>query len=152
MTSQNFIEAVVNGRITREKSVSSIYYDGNDTIYSYGTHYPLLFKIAGKWFLNDRGYSNTTAKHIGWASRYADYVLSLKDGGGSYGYRAVSPTLENAKESVEEEIAQILPQLLNLRKGAFRKEAMLKHRLEQLEATNAELNRIANLELAYLAN
>ena len=48
-----------------------------EVIYSYGSHYPLLFRIetpTGRklWVCNNRGYSATTAKHISWASRFAD--------------------------------------------------------------------------------
>lgn len=51
-------------------------------IYSYGTHYPLLFQIdtinGKKWVLNNAGYSNTTSKHIGYAGLYADIRVPLK--------------------------------------------------------------------------
>jgi len=44
-----------------------VYADTKGNIFSYGRHYPLLFKAKGLTFRNCVGYSNTTAKHIGWA-------------------------------------------------------------------------------------
>lgn len=43
------------------------------TIYSYGYHYPLLFKLNDVYFVNHRGYSVTTSKHINWAHQATDY-------------------------------------------------------------------------------
>jgi hypothetical protein len=80
MTSKQFIADCVAGKIKQPKDGrkynSSIMWDG-ETVYSYGTHYPLLFKVAGVWVVNDRGYSNTTGKHISWAGQFADYRLNL---------------------------------------------------------------------------
>jgi hypothetical protein len=53
-----------------------------DTIYSYGYHYPLLWKVVNPQGIelmvcNDSGYSNTTSKHIGKAAMYADLCVHL---------------------------------------------------------------------------
>ena len=79
MKTSEFISDCVRGNQTKPKSVSSVYFDGN-TIFSYGEHYPLLFKIKGAWFMNDYGYSNTTARHISWAKPYAQFTVSLPYG------------------------------------------------------------------------
>jgi hypothetical protein len=73
MTSQDFIEREFQNADGREKTHSSIYKDGNGQIYSYGTHYPLLFTVEGRTFVNTAGYSNTTAKHISWAWSAVNY-------------------------------------------------------------------------------
>jgi len=52
-------------------------WDG-ETLYSYGPHYPLLFKVAGQWVCNDRGHSVTTSKHIGQARQYSDFSVELQ--------------------------------------------------------------------------
>lgn len=57
----------------KERWCSSVKVDSSGTVYSYGSHYPLLFKVAGHNFVNTRGYSNTTAKHINWAWSAVDY-------------------------------------------------------------------------------
>lgn len=46
--------------------------------YSYGSHYPLLFKVGGKVFVNVRGYSPSTAKHICRARVYARHAVVLQ--------------------------------------------------------------------------
>lgn len=56
--------------------VSSVRYDG-ERLYSYGPHYPLLFKVGTYWVCNDRGYSNTTARHISYARQNADFCVEL---------------------------------------------------------------------------
>lgn len=43
---------------------NSLYFEG-ETLYSYGYHYPLAYILkGGAVLINDRGWSNTTAKHI----------------------------------------------------------------------------------------
>lgn len=65
MTTREFINKAWNGE-TRKRECSSVFIDG-DAIYSYGYHYPLLFKVGGKTVRNVTGYSNTTARHIHWS-------------------------------------------------------------------------------------
>ena len=67
---------------TGEKWCASVgYMDGK--LYSYGRHYPLLWKVTtpnGRNVLvcNRAGYSNTTAKHISWCHGVADvYVRGI---------------------------------------------------------------------------
>lgn len=68
MNTREFITKAFNGE-TRATHCASVFSEGNGTdrvaIYSYGYHYPLLFKVAGKTIRNVAGYSVTTAKHIG---------------------------------------------------------------------------------------
>jgi len=81
MKTSTFIERCANGyegtprRGT--KTVASVMWDG-ETLYSYGPHYPLLFKVAGQWVCNDRGHSVTTSKHIGQARQYSDFNVELQ--------------------------------------------------------------------------
>lgn len=68
------------GREGRQKFFSSVLKGSDGTIYSYGYHYPLLFKINNLWFVNRTGYSVTTSKHINWAysaSHYTAYGLKV---------------------------------------------------------------------------
>lgn len=67
MTTQEFISRQFGNNDGKEKSLSSVWKDGDGNIYSYGRHYPLLFVVDGITFRNCTGYSNTTAKHINWA-------------------------------------------------------------------------------------
>lgn len=79
MTSRDFIRKQFDNSDGKEKFLSSIMKDGDGNIYSYGRHYPLLFKLEGLTFVNTRGYSATTGRHIAWAKQAADYqAISVK--------------------------------------------------------------------------
>lgn len=71
MTTQEFIRKAYEGTTTKERC-SSVFRDGRD-VYSYGYHYPLLFRVGGLTFINTTGYSNTTQRHILWAKQAVDY-------------------------------------------------------------------------------
>lgn len=74
MTTQNFIAKTYGVKSTKERRCSSVFTDTDGNVYSYGYHYPLLFQVGGLWFINRRGYSSTTSKHIMWAGRATDYT------------------------------------------------------------------------------
>lgn len=73
MTTKDFIGKTYNTTSTRERWCSSVFTDYEGTVYSYGYHYPLAFHVKGLDFINTRGYSNTTARHILWAKQALDY-------------------------------------------------------------------------------
>jgi hypothetical protein len=79
MTTQDFIEKALRGttRTTHFASVmaSKDYMTGQVTVYSYGYHYPLVTIIDGNAYVNDKGYSSSTAKHIAWAYRAARNIV-----------------------------------------------------------------------------
>lgn len=77
MTTQEFITKTYNTKATKERRCSSVFTDYEGIVYSYGYHYPLAFHIKGLDFVNEIGYSNTTAKHINWARHaigYGNYI------------------------------------------------------------------------------
>lgn len=65
MTTREFIYKALSGK-TKKTFCSSVFVS-DGVAYSYGYHYPLATIIDGKGYVNDRGYSNSTAKHINWA-------------------------------------------------------------------------------------
>ena len=65
MTTHDFITSAFNGK-TKIQKCASVFID-NGAVYSYGYHYPLLFKVNGKVIRNVRGYSSTTGRHILWS-------------------------------------------------------------------------------------
>jgi hypothetical protein len=69
MTTQEFITKNIGVASERDRKCSSVFADHSGNIYSYGYHYPLLFKVGELTFRNNTGYSNTTAKHINWAGQ-----------------------------------------------------------------------------------
>lgn len=73
MTTREFIERALQGT-TRKTHCSSVFVD-NNVVYSYGYHYPLVVILQGKAFVNTRGYSVTTGKHIGWAMGAAANIV-----------------------------------------------------------------------------
>lgn len=78
MSTAEFIEKYLRGTTRKDFCSSVVGYEdlnGERTVYSYGKHYPLAKIINGYAFVNNAGYSNTTAKHINWAhSATADIV------------------------------------------------------------------------------
>lgn len=90
MRTQDFIARAVAridaGETSAHKTCASVMQDG-DRIYSYGYHYPLLFRVADAhgrlvWVCNDGGYSSTTARHICYARQHADVWAPI---GGTHG-------------------------------------------------------------------
>lgn len=101
MKTSEFIRRCATGEQTHEKSVSSVYFDGKH-VYSYGKHYPLLIKVGSKWLVNRRGYSSTTAKHIGYASQFADYRIEIPNHQYNGAADNVAALLEVAEKNVAE--------------------------------------------------
>lgn len=77
MTTKTFIEKALRGTTRRTMFQSLVVRTQDDdiTVYSYGPHYPLVKIINGKAFINTRGYSTTTARHISWAFSAAAAIV-----------------------------------------------------------------------------
>jgi len=107
VTTREFINKTIGTESPKTRSCSRVFTDERGTVYSYGYHYPLARIIDGIGFINDRGYSSTTARHIYWADRalgekigYANvYRIPLTNGN--------SLTLFGMKESAEREIDRL---------------------------------------------
>jgi hypothetical protein len=111
MKTADFIASCTRGEVQSGRSCGNVFFtdQGNKSgvVYDYGYHYPLLVQVGDRWILNDRGYSMTTGKHIGWASRHADYCMHIEAGRIS-----ITELLEQARQQVEElsvEIATLSP-------------------------------------------
>ena len=95
MTTAEFIQKNFGVPITKDRKCSSVFADNDGNIYSYGYHYPLLFKVGELTFRNNTGYSNTTAKHINWAGGVDPLAIDvLVSGCNQYSWR----NQENAKK------------------------------------------------------
>lgn len=102
MTTREFITNAYHNR--KSGKCSSVFAENGD-IYSYGYHYPLLFRVGGKTIRNVRGYSNTTQRHIMW-SRDVDAI----DIHAPYSFRLVgddSAILRNLRDGQKAYIASI---------------------------------------------
>ena len=73
MTTQDFIAKNIGKTPKQDRFCSSVFQSTRGDFYSYGYHYPLLFKVGAYWFINTQGYSSSTGKHIGWAKGAIDY-------------------------------------------------------------------------------
>lgn len=67
MTTRQFIAKTINTTSYNSRQCSSVFTDNRGVVFSYGWHYPLAAVINGKGYVNNAGYSVTTAKHINWA-------------------------------------------------------------------------------------
>lgn len=78
MTTQEFIKRKYQLDNGREQWCSSVLKDHEGNMYSYGYHYPLVFRINGLDFVNVRGYSSSTSKHILWARQAVPDAIPVK--------------------------------------------------------------------------
>jgi hypothetical protein len=139
MRTIDFIARCAEGKQVRDKRCASVFFESRDCIiYSYGYHYPLLFKIAGAWIVNDRGYSATTGKHISLAGQVADYRVSLNE----HGIGISQTTAENVRDSAVSELQDIRERLEKLSVRAFRQRANLQYRQAQLTDTLSFINSV----------
>lgn len=133
MTSREFIQRWYGVKTDQPKSISSIYKSPRGDIFSYGAHYPLLFRAGGLNFRNTAGYSATTAKHLSWCWDMANVNVELR-GCNMYSWR-------------NREYAGSVPQLLDTlrycdtdREIAKVERAILKSVMADLQATIKQLN------------
>jgi hypothetical protein len=126
MTTQNFIEKHLHTEDQKQRFCASVFTDGNGNFWSYGYHYPLLKRINNKFYVNDKGYSVSTAKHINWAYSATGYKAFRWNNS----YDTDSP-LKAAKLELKE-LKELLPKL---RKNAFRKRAYIEDRINNLTST-----------------
>ena len=76
-------------------------------LYSYGTHYPLQFKIKNYIFVNTSGYSATTGRHIGLCERDFEVKLHFIESYSEVNKKNVLKALKLEKECLEKEISEL---------------------------------------------
>lgn len=132
MKTQDFIRSNLNTKPSRTKWCSSVaqYEDGN--FYSYGPHYPLLFKLGKHWMVNTMGYSASTSKHIGWAHQATIRTLSVDLQGSSI-------SRANVKASLLKQVKELKAKIAKGRNGSHAQE-WRKHDLEDVLRTLVMLN------------
>lgn len=132
MTTRDFIAKTYAIPSNKERHCSSVFTDYSGTVYSYGYHYPLAFKLAGFNFINTAGYSNTTAKHISWAWSAVGYdAISVKlyrDDARviASSYEPLSTKLKTIWSALDREIQE----LTQLRDSKKRKDTAVYRRIE----------------------
>jgi len=111
-----------------------LFTDNNGTMYSYGYHYPLLFKVNGLTFVNVAGYSHTTAIHINHARPLATYEIRLNE------YRANDISVETIIQTLKNEMDHLEESISNIKRKDTQKGAMLQKRVNDIGNTLAQLN------------
>lgn len=103
MTTLEFIEKTFGAQSERIKECSSVFTDRDGNVYSYGYHYPLLFKVGGLVFVNTTGYSSTTNRHIYWAKQAVGYECVSVELNGD---RLPGLTLERIRELLGAQVVE----------------------------------------------
>lgn len=130
MTQSQFIENITHRLWVEDwytKRFWSLYFN-NGVLYSYGLHYPLLFVVKGKKFVNTKWYSNTTAKHIRTAYSIAGVWVKL-----SWVYG--TPSLNQTQTSLLIEKNNLTKSIQELKRTGTQKEALLLGELERVNRT-----------------
>ena len=149
MKTSTFIERVAAGLEPQprngRKYVSSVLFDG-EKLYSYGTHYPLLFKVGPHWVCNDRGYSNTTARHISYARREADYCVQLP----RYTTNTQPDTIKAAALAEIQEQRELIAEALERQIKRPRYEATYQRTIDRAEERITQLTELVKVAEAAL--
>lgn len=64
VTNEGVVNAFINGLSTEGRNTNQSIFFRNDTIFSYGSHYPMAKKVGNTVLVNDTKYSNTTSKQV----------------------------------------------------------------------------------------
>lgn len=101
MTTQQFLINNLGRTAYDKRWCSSVMVDYQGIAYSYGYHYPLARIINGQAYINTRGYSMTTSRHIWWAKSAAASLVGWNNvhdvdliSGGSLNERDIILSLE----------------------------------------------------------
>jgi hypothetical protein len=113
------------------KTCNNLFFE-RGVIYSYGYHYPLLFKVNGKVFRNIQGYSVTTSKHIGLAGIYKDFDIKIK-GNNTFSNASYAGTLEQfTKDELQNEYNSLNEKIIALSPRAWKQKETLYNRLKEV--------------------
>lgn len=140
MTTQDFIARWAGVNDGKERWCSSVKKDGNGNMYSYGYHYPLVFKIGDLNFINCAGYSSTTGRHILWAKRAVPGAVEVWLPRRSHWDGAVTYTLDDMMEALKAEHADIKKRMDNTKRKNTKKYQMMQ---DELEDCSMRMQRVA---------
>jgi hypothetical protein len=133
MTTQEFIARTFNTTSDRERHCSSVFTDHNGTVYSYGYHYPLAFNVDGLNFINARGYSSSTGRHISWAKRAIGNYIEVWLPRPEYGQRG-EYTLDDVMRALQAERLDIERRMSECKRKNTKKYARLVAEHEDVQA------------------
>ena len=136
MTNKQFIDRFVHNGFQddHKQSPTGALWHNNGILYSYGYHYPLMFKVRGLVFRNIESYSNTTGKHIGLCGAHSDHDVKLYFEDAVY--RRMEPML--IVDALVTESIAIDKTISKIKRKDTIKEQNLRNRLAQIDnAINA---------------
>lgn len=107
----------------------------NGKLYSYGSHYPLLFRVGPLLFVNESGYSATTNMHISAARSYADHAVKLE--GTDTSAENVLESLRNEKEHIARVHSALKRQNTKKAKAMYDKAEEITKAIEAVKAVMA---------------
>jgi hypothetical protein len=109
--------------------------DTNGNFYSYGYHYPLLFKVDGVVFRNVRGYSSTTARHIHWTRdiEAIDVELSRDDRLNYLNLNTLNSRLHEQRDGIVKQMVAKKRKNTQVYKGLFRELLRVDQNLNRLQ-------------------
>ena len=128
MKNREFIDEVRNqigNELATERAHGNLFFR-NGVLYSYGSHYPLQFKVNGYIFVNNAGYSSTTAHHIGLCSR--DYTVKLPRNSKECDRKTV-------KRALMDEIDALMEREEGLSQKAWKQREDINERIGQVQRT-----------------
>ena len=150
MTTQQFLTKNI-GKVRSDgasKSFASVMVDHNGIAYSYGYHYPLAAIIDGIGFVNNSGYSNTTAKHINWARsalhNQVNNVYSVKLRSGRYYGTGDKFTAADMYEATKSEITRITAVMNGKKRKDTQVYSWLQYDLDSQYKTLEAINHLAS--------
>lgn len=111
---------------SRERATGSHFYFDGDTIYSYGSHFPIARHYKGVVLFTTESYSSTTAKHKGYVRQACSHLPIFY----------VSKVMENPSGATVKELAESVQSVC---KAAARARNLGAH-LEAVERTIKEAN------------
>lgn len=143
MTTKNWFKKNQRNEDGKTQYFASVMRDGAN-FYSYGHHYPLAIydKQNDVYYVNDAGYSPTTAKHIHWIKSALGFCYFLydysfgdsedKESLGYSGARLTSTDITKIKKCIVNEINYLKGALKTLSPRAFRQKEEMEARIERL--------------------
>lgn len=150
MNNQQFINEFANGNKKARKH-GNLFVD-DCILYDYGYHYPLAIDLTGAFgyvFINDAGYSVTTAKHIGMAKmafRF-DNVLNVHTREMKFiidAYKGNTSAIELFKKEFRARITGEIDQL-HIKANKARKHKQFY--MDQIEANYRQLEAVNNITI-----
>jgi hypothetical protein len=147
MTTKQFLTKQLGRPQSTPKYCSSVMVDYDGVAYSYGFHYPLAVRHGGYVFVNNHGYSNTTAKHINWAFQAGAALVGAEStflfdfaAGTTYG-----TSTDSLYDAVNMQITKLADLVASKRRKDTQVYSALTYQLRELLAASVALSKLTGI-------